>query len=112
MSGLLSIGRSAISSYGAALETVSQNIANAENGDYVRRDVVLGDATISGSLNPLYSAQSGLSGVRSARGSAQPVRTRAVQFRARARPPHQHQEPDVIHAFRILKYVIYICAMK
>ena len=22
------------------------------------------------------------------------------------------QEPDVIHAFRILKYVIYICAMK
>lgn len=64
MSGLLSIGRSAISSYGAALETVSQNIANAENGDYVRRDVVLGDATISGSLNPLYSAQSGLSGVR------------------------------------------------
>ena len=64
MSGLLSIGRSALRGYSAALDTVSQNIANSENGDYVRRSVLMGDATITGSLNPLYSVQSGLSGVR------------------------------------------------
>lgn len=64
MSGLLSIGRSALRAYSTALDTVSQNIANVENGDYVRRSTVLGDATVTGSLNPLYSVQSGLSGVR------------------------------------------------
>jgi flagellar hook-associated protein 1 FlgK len=64
MSGLLNIGRSALRGYSTALETVSQNIANVENGDYVRRNVLMGDATITGSLNPLYSVQSGLSGVR------------------------------------------------
>lgn len=64
MSGLLNIGRSALRGYSTAMETVSQNIANAENGDYVRRNVLMGDATITGSLNPLYSVQSGLSGVR------------------------------------------------
>ncbi len=64
MSGLLTIGRSALRGYSAALETVSQNISNVENGDYVRRSTVLGDATVTGSLNPLYSVQSGLSGVR------------------------------------------------
>ena len=64
MSGLLSIGRSALRGYSTALDTVSQNIANSENGDYVRRNVILSDSTITGSLNPLYSVQSGLSGVR------------------------------------------------
>lgn len=64
MSGLLTIGRSALRGYSTAMETVSQNIANVENGDYVRRDVLMGDATITGSLNPLYSVQSGLSGTR------------------------------------------------
>lgn len=64
MSDLLSIGRSGIAAYARSLETVSQNIANAENPDYVRRSVKLGDATVTGSLNPLYSATSGLSGVR------------------------------------------------
>ncbi|WP_420605830.1 flagellar hook-associated protein FlgK [Novosphingopyxis sp.] len=63
MSGLLSIGRSALRGYSTALDTVSQNIANSENGDYVRRNVRLGDATITASLNPLYTAQSGLGGV-------------------------------------------------
>lgn len=64
MSGLLNIGRSALRGYSTAMETVSQNIANVENGDYVRRNVLMGDATITSSLNPLYSVQSGLSGVR------------------------------------------------
>ncbi len=64
MSSLLNIGRSALRSYSTALDTVSQNIANSENGDYVRRNVMLSDATVTGSLNPLYSVQSGLSGVR------------------------------------------------
>lgn len=64
MSDLLNIGRSGLKAYARSMETVSHNIANAENPDYVRRTTLLGDATVSGKLNPLYSAQSGLNGVR------------------------------------------------
>ena len=64
MSDLLNIGRSGLRAYARSMETVSHNIANAENPDYVRRTTLLGDATVSGKLNPLYSAQSGLNGVR------------------------------------------------
>ncbi|TXC68780.1 flagellar hook-associated protein FlgK [Sphingorhabdus soli] len=64
MTGLLSIGRSALRAYSAALDTVSQNIANVENADYVRRRTDLGDSTVTGYLNPLYTAESGLNGVR------------------------------------------------
>ena len=64
MSDLLAIGRSGIRAYARSLETVSHNIANAENPDYVRRNTRLTDATVAGSLNPLYSSQSGLNGVR------------------------------------------------
>jgi flagellar hook-associated protein 1 FlgK len=64
MTDLLNIGRSGIAAYARSLETVSQNIANSENPDYVRRTVKLGDATTTGSLNPLYASVTGLSGVR------------------------------------------------
>ena len=36
------------------METVSHNIANAENPDYVRRSTLLTDATVAGALNPFY----------------------------------------------------------
>ena len=64
MSDLLSIGRSGLRAYARSMETVSHNIANAENPDYVRRSTLLTDATVSGKLNPLYTAQTGLNGVR------------------------------------------------
>lgn len=64
MSDLLGIGQSGLRAYARSMETVSHNIANAENPDYVRRTTLLSDATVSGKLNPLYSAQTGLNGVR------------------------------------------------
>lgn len=64
MSDLLGIGQSGLRAYARSMETVSHNIANAENPDYVRRSTLLGDATVSGKLNPLYSSQTGLNGVR------------------------------------------------
>lgn len=64
MSDLLGIGRSGLKAYARSMETVSHNIANAENPDYVRRSTLLADATVSGKLNPLYSNQSALNGVR------------------------------------------------
>lgn len=64
MSDLLSIGRSGLMAYARSMETVSHNIANAENPDYVRRSTLLGDATVSGKLNPLYSSHTGLNGVK------------------------------------------------
>lgn len=64
MSSLLNIGRSGLRAYSRSMETVSHNIANAENPDYVRRNNILSDASVSGGLNPLYTVQSGLNGVR------------------------------------------------
>ncbi|WAC23159.1 flagellar hook-associated protein FlgK [Blastomonas sp. SL216] len=64
MSNLLNIGRSGLRAFARSMETVSHNIANAENPDYVRRSVEMSDATVSGSLNPAYLSQTGLNGVR------------------------------------------------
>lgn len=54
MSDLLSIGRAAIQANSRALEVVGSNVANAENPDYVRRSVNIGDTTIHGVTNPIY----------------------------------------------------------
>jgi flagellar hook-associated protein 1 len=64
VSDLLAIGRSGLRAYARSMETVSHNIANAENPDYVRRSTLLTDATVAGSLNPIYQGQTGLNGVR------------------------------------------------
>lgn len=64
MSDLMTLGRSGLRAYARSMEAVSHNIANAENPDYVRRSVLLSDATVSGNLNPNYVGQSGLNGVR------------------------------------------------
>lgn len=63
MSDLLSIGRSALQVNSRALEVVGANIANAENPDYVRRSLNVGDTTIYGSTNPLYANFTGVGGV-------------------------------------------------
>ena len=54
MSDLLSIGRAAIQTNTRALEVVGTNVANAENPDYVRRSLNIGDTTIHGVTNPIY----------------------------------------------------------
>ncbi len=63
MSDLLSIGRSALQVNSRALEVVGSNIANAENPDYVRRSLNVGDTTIYGSTNPIYGNYTGVGGV-------------------------------------------------
>ncbi|MEP3227094.1 MAG: flagellar hook-associated protein FlgK [Parasphingorhabdus sp.] len=63
MSDLLAIGRSALQVNARALEVVGSNIANAENPDYVRRSLNVGDTTIYGSTNPLYGKFTGVGGV-------------------------------------------------
>ncbi|MEO1045840.1 MAG: flagellar basal body rod C-terminal domain-containing protein [Pseudomonadota bacterium] len=62
MSSLLTIGRSGLAVNSRAMETVSNNIANAENPDYVRRTTRIADQTVTGALNPLYVSQTGLAG--------------------------------------------------
>lgn len=62
MTSLLNIGRSGLLVNNRALQTVSSNIANAENPDYVRRSTQVADQTITGALSPLYTSQTGLSG--------------------------------------------------
>lgn len=64
MSSLLNIGRSGLSVNSRALQTVSNNIANAENPDYVRRSTRIADQTVTGALSPLYTSQAGLGGAR------------------------------------------------
>lgn len=59
MSDLLNIGRAAIKANSRALEVVGSNVANAENPDYVRRSLNIGDTTISGFTNPIYSNYTG-----------------------------------------------------
>lgn len=54
MSDLLSIGRAALRANTRALEVVGSNVANAENPDYVRRSLNIGDTTIHGVTNPIY----------------------------------------------------------
>lgn len=63
MTDLLSIGRSALQVNARALEIVGSNIANAENPDYVRRTIDVGDTTIYGSTNPIYGNYTGVGSV-------------------------------------------------
>ncbi|MEO9913119.1 flagellar hook-associated protein FlgK [Parasphingorhabdus sp.] len=63
MSDLFSIGRAAIQVNARALEIVGSNVANAENPDYVRRSISVGDTTIYGVNNPLYGNYTGTGSV-------------------------------------------------
>ncbi|MDZ7587937.1 MAG: flagellar hook-associated protein FlgK [Parasphingorhabdus sp.] len=54
MSDMLTIGAGGLRAYARALETTSGNIANANNPDYVRRSVKLGELVTSTSYDPLH----------------------------------------------------------
>ena len=55
MSDLLSIGLSGVRAYKTALAAVSDNVANAENPGYVRREVRLGEGINTGSKSVIYT---------------------------------------------------------
>ena len=63
MSDLFSIGLSGIRAYQRALSTVSANISNAENPNYVRRDLRLSELSATASVNPYYTSQINFGGV-------------------------------------------------
>jgi len=63
MTDLFSIGQGALKAYSNSLATISQNISNAENPNYVRRSTRLSDATLTGATNPLYQTRAQQSGV-------------------------------------------------
>jgi len=63
VSDLLSIGASGTKVYQKALATVSTNIGNAENPNFVRRDLRLGELSITGAIDPYHNAQIRFGGV-------------------------------------------------
>lgn len=54
MSDLLSIGLSGVTAYRTALAAVADNVANAENPGYARREVRIREGISGGADNPLY----------------------------------------------------------
>lgn len=63
MTDIFSIGLSGIRAYKQALSTVSSNIGNAENPNYVRRDLRLSELSTTGAINPYFTHQINFSGV-------------------------------------------------
>ncbi len=63
MSDLLSIGASGTRVYQRALSTISTNISNAENPNYVRRDLRLGELSITQGFDPYHNVQIRFGGV-------------------------------------------------
>jgi flagellar hook-associated protein 1 FlgK len=63
MTDLLNIGRAALKVNARALEVVGANVANAENPDYVRKTLNVGDTAGYSAISPLYKNQTGLGGV-------------------------------------------------
>jgi flagellar hook-associated protein 1 FlgK len=55
MSDLLGIGLSGVRAYRTALAAVADNVANAENPGYARRDVRITEGVNSGAKSPIYS---------------------------------------------------------
>lgn len=54
MTDLLTLGASGLRAYRAALAGVSENIANADDPNYVRRNVRLAEAPANQAVNPIY----------------------------------------------------------
>ncbi|QTD56500.1 flagellar hook-associated protein FlgK [Parasphingorhabdus cellanae] len=63
MTDMYSIGTSGIRAYQRALSTISVNISNAENPNYVRRNLRLAELTSSAGINPYFIHQTGFGGV-------------------------------------------------
>lgn len=63
MSDLLSIGRSGVVAYRAALATVGENVSNAETEGYTRRTVTLTESAVSSSNSYQYRSSAVFGGV-------------------------------------------------
>jgi flagellar hook-associated protein 1 FlgK len=63
MSDLLSIGRSGVVAYRAALSTVGENVSNAETEGYTRRTVSLTESGLSSSTSYQYKSSAVFGGV-------------------------------------------------
>ena len=63
MSDLLSIGRSGVIAYRAALSTVGENVSNAETEGYTRRSVTLSESAVASSNNYQYRSSAVFGGV-------------------------------------------------
>lgn len=63
MSDLLSIGRTGVVAYRAALSTVGENVVNAETEGYTRRTVILGESALATSNNYQYRSSAVFGGV-------------------------------------------------
>jgi flagellar hook-associated protein 1 FlgK len=63
MSDLLSIGRSGIIAYRAALSTVGENVSNANSDGYTQRTVTLTESGVSASTNYQYRSTTVFGGV-------------------------------------------------
>lgn len=63
MSDIFSIGLSGLRAYKQGLATVSSNIGNAENPNYVRRDLRLSELSTTGATNPYFIHQINFAGV-------------------------------------------------
>ena len=63
MSDILSIGASGVRAYQRALSNVSANIGNAENPNYVRRDLRLSEMAITNGIDPYHNYQLSFGGV-------------------------------------------------
>ncbi|PSJ39652.1 flagellar hook-associated protein FlgK [Allosphingosinicella deserti] len=66
MSDLLAIGLSGVTAYRTALAAVADNVANAENPGYARREVRLREGINTGSRSPLYREDLLFAGVEAA----------------------------------------------
>lgn len=66
MSDLLGIGLSGVTAYRTALAAVADNVANAENPGYARRDVRLREGINTGSRSPIYNEDLLFGGVEAA----------------------------------------------
>ncbi len=64
MSDMLSIGASGVRAYQRALSTVSVNISNAANPNYVRRDLRLTEMAITSGVDPYHNYQISFGGVQ------------------------------------------------
>jgi flagellar hook-associated protein 1 len=63
MTDLLSIGRSGVVAYRAALSTVGENVSNVETEGYTRRTVVLNESAVSSSKDYHYKTATVFGGV-------------------------------------------------
>jgi flagellar hook-associated protein 1 FlgK len=66
MSDLLSIGKSGVMAYQAALSGISENVVNANNDGFARRQVTMKEQAVDGGTMFLYRTSSAFNGVQAA----------------------------------------------